>query len=206
VTVVTTLVCFVFFAREAAGALGTRHSLRPLFSRANGSCTTRAHRVAGRRCASAIGASEFPWLFEMLGCEATKRSRTRHSRMVRRTRPQMPIAHRAIPGFRVRCFASPGMTDASRLYPDGKTVWVRREAIRRPCVSRRLEQTSPQSVIGDAPTQVTNDRPDERAACSARLENAYAIAADDAKRRQEAECDRPEKTVDADRSAPRRKS
>jgi len=32
VTVVTTLVCFVFFAREAAGALGTRHSLRPLFS------------------------------------------------------------------------------------------------------------------------------------------------------------------------------
>src|SRR5438874_9370811 len=96
VTVVTTLVCFVFFAREAAGALGTRHSLRPLFSRANGSCTTRAPRVAGRRCASAIGASEFPWLFEMLGA---KRSRFRHCRMVRRTRPQMPIAHRAIPGF-----------------------------------------------------------------------------------------------------------
>src|SRR6266436_9194489 len=29
--VVTTLVCFIHFAREAAGALGTRHSPRPLF-------------------------------------------------------------------------------------------------------------------------------------------------------------------------------
>jgi hypothetical protein len=29
--VVTTLVCFLFFAREAAGAAGTRLSLRPLF-------------------------------------------------------------------------------------------------------------------------------------------------------------------------------
>jgi hypothetical protein len=120
--------------------------------------------------------------------------------------PQMPISHRAIPGFRIRCFASPGMTDASRLHPDGKTVWVRREAIGRPCVIRPLEQTSRQSVIGNAPTQVTNDRPDERAACSAPLDSAYAIAADDANRRQEAEYERPEKTVDADRSAPRRKS
>jgi len=32
VTVVTTLVCFVFIAREAAGALNARHSLRPLIS------------------------------------------------------------------------------------------------------------------------------------------------------------------------------
>jgi hypothetical protein len=30
VTVVTTLVCFFIFAREAAGALDARHSLRPL--------------------------------------------------------------------------------------------------------------------------------------------------------------------------------
>jgi hypothetical protein len=30
--VVTTLVCFIYFAREAAGATGTRLSLRPLFS------------------------------------------------------------------------------------------------------------------------------------------------------------------------------
>src|ERR1700738_1051688 len=29
--VVTTLVCFVFFAREAAGASSARYSLRPLF-------------------------------------------------------------------------------------------------------------------------------------------------------------------------------
>jgi hypothetical protein len=36
--VVTTLVCFFLSAREAAGALGTRHSPRPLFSeRRNGS-------------------------------------------------------------------------------------------------------------------------------------------------------------------------
>jgi hypothetical protein len=32
VTVVTILVCFLHFAREAAGALGARHSLRPLIS------------------------------------------------------------------------------------------------------------------------------------------------------------------------------
>jgi hypothetical protein len=118
----------------------------------------------------------------------------------------MPIAHRGIPGFRVRCFTSTGMMDASRLHPDAKAIWVRREAIGRPCVIRPLEQTSRQSVVGNDPTQVTNDRPDERAACSARLENAYAIAADDANRRQEAEYNHPERAVDADRSAPCRKS
>jgi hypothetical protein len=32
VTVVTMLVCFFYFAREAAGAAGARHSLRPLIS------------------------------------------------------------------------------------------------------------------------------------------------------------------------------
>jgi hypothetical protein len=32
VTVVTTLVCFLFFAREAAGAPSARHSLRPPIS------------------------------------------------------------------------------------------------------------------------------------------------------------------------------
>ena len=31
VTVVTTLVCFIYFAREAAGATRARYSLRPLF-------------------------------------------------------------------------------------------------------------------------------------------------------------------------------
>jgi hypothetical protein len=37
--VVTTLVCLSLpFAREAVGALGTRHSPRPLFSWANGFC------------------------------------------------------------------------------------------------------------------------------------------------------------------------
>src|SRR5216684_629031 len=38
VTVVTSLVCFIYFAREAAGALGIRHSLRPLFCWANDFC------------------------------------------------------------------------------------------------------------------------------------------------------------------------
>jgi hypothetical protein len=33
--VVTTLVCFIHFAREAAGAVGTRRFLRPLISRVN---------------------------------------------------------------------------------------------------------------------------------------------------------------------------
>src|SRR6266436_5556892 len=48
--VVTTLVCFVYFAREAAGAFGARHSPRPLFSeRRNGFCKPRAHRAAGSR-------------------------------------------------------------------------------------------------------------------------------------------------------------
>jgi hypothetical protein len=36
-------------AREAMGAAGTRHSPRPLFFRANGSCTPRAQRAAGMR-------------------------------------------------------------------------------------------------------------------------------------------------------------
>jgi len=37
------------FAREAAGASSTRHSLRPLICWANSSCTTRAPRAAGMR-------------------------------------------------------------------------------------------------------------------------------------------------------------
>jgi hypothetical protein len=45
---VTTLVCFVFFAREAAGATGTRHSPRPLlFEAVDFLGMTRARCVAG---------------------------------------------------------------------------------------------------------------------------------------------------------------
>ena len=48
--VVTTLVCFIYFAREAMGALATRLSLRPLFSeRRNNSYKTRAPRAARMR-------------------------------------------------------------------------------------------------------------------------------------------------------------
>src|SRR5438874_10492471 len=35
------------FAREASGASGARHSLRPLFRRARDSCTARAVHAAG---------------------------------------------------------------------------------------------------------------------------------------------------------------
>jgi len=42
VPVVTTLVCFFYFAREAAGALGTRHSPAP-------SCFSRVDRYQTRR-------------------------------------------------------------------------------------------------------------------------------------------------------------
>jgi hypothetical protein len=42
------VLCFTF-AREAAGALGTRHSPRPLIFRAAASRKTRAHRVARMR-------------------------------------------------------------------------------------------------------------------------------------------------------------
>ena len=48
-TVVTTLVCYQHTAHEAAGATGTRHSPRPLFSWAHDSFTTRAHRSARAR-------------------------------------------------------------------------------------------------------------------------------------------------------------
>jgi hypothetical protein len=40
------LVCFFNFAREAAGAAGTRHSLRPRFE-AKDSCTTRTQLRRG---------------------------------------------------------------------------------------------------------------------------------------------------------------
>src|SRR6266404_8733873 len=50
VTVVTTLVCFFYFAREAAGALDARHSLRPLiFRRRDVPGKTRAKRAARSR-------------------------------------------------------------------------------------------------------------------------------------------------------------
>src|SRR5258706_10000964 len=53
------------FAREAAGALGTRHSPRPRFFRADASCTPRAHRAArsrmrARNCPQAAGFRERP--------------------------------------------------------------------------------------------------------------------------------------------------
>src|SRR6202049_4038212 len=46
VTVVTTLVCYLHTAHEAAGASGARHSLRPLISRAGRSGKTRARAAA----------------------------------------------------------------------------------------------------------------------------------------------------------------
>ena len=47
--VVTCSCAYFTFARETAGAAGTRHSLRPLFPWANGLGTARAHRAARMR-------------------------------------------------------------------------------------------------------------------------------------------------------------
>jgi hypothetical protein len=53
--VVTNSPCYLFFAREAAGAARTRHSLRPLFGGTTISYRPGASRVAGmRRCAFAF--------------------------------------------------------------------------------------------------------------------------------------------------------
>jgi hypothetical protein len=49
VTVVTTLVCFVFIAREAAGASRARHSLRPLFFRRRDVMATLARNARRER-------------------------------------------------------------------------------------------------------------------------------------------------------------
>jgi hypothetical protein len=52
VTVVTTLVCFFIFAREAAGASSARHSLRPLLAESGIIETNLAQKHAARmrRC------------------------------------------------------------------------------------------------------------------------------------------------------------
>jgi hypothetical protein len=47
--VVTTLVCFIYFAREAAGAAGTWLSLRPLFHMAQ-MVRVQLGRIAPREC------------------------------------------------------------------------------------------------------------------------------------------------------------
>jgi hypothetical protein len=52
--VVTTLVCFIYFAREAAGALATRLSLRPLFIEAR-TVLANLGRIAPRECGGASG-------------------------------------------------------------------------------------------------------------------------------------------------------
>jgi hypothetical protein len=61
VTVVTMLVCFFSFAREAAGASRARHSLRPLISE-GGTFLANLARIA-RRDREAVFVDE--WLFEI---------------------------------------------------------------------------------------------------------------------------------------------
>jgi len=57
VTVVTMLVCFFYFAREAAGASSARHSLRPLISLGERFLQNSGASRRGRRgLASEIGA------------------------------------------------------------------------------------------------------------------------------------------------------
>src|SRR6476469_413269 len=67
VPVVTTLVCFFYFAREAMGALGTRHSLRPLLSEARTDLAQLGHLAPRERgVVSEVRAtgSIVPWLFD----------------------------------------------------------------------------------------------------------------------------------------------
>src|SRR5882724_3445094 len=54
VSVVTMLVCFFYFAREAAGAVGTRRSLRPLFFWAH--LHAQLGRIAPRECGGVAAA------------------------------------------------------------------------------------------------------------------------------------------------------
>ena len=64
-----------YFAREAAGATGTRLSLRPLFSEGTGSCITRAFRAAGtRRCVPTSSSRRTPRPITTGLCVARKSS------------------------------------------------------------------------------------------------------------------------------------
>src|SRR5258708_31230880 len=65
VTVVTMLVCLFYFACEAAGALGTRHSLRPLISGRTVFCKTSGapRREIEESCSTSLR-----------GAQATKQS------------------------------------------------------------------------------------------------------------------------------------
>ena len=81
VTVVTTLVCF-FFAREAAGALSTRHSLRPLLSRAR-MVLAKLGRIAprDRRCISGSGREMGSfWVYRVVSKKAVLRRDLRRVR------------------------------------------------------------------------------------------------------------------------------
>src|SRR6266516_7707318 len=55
VTVVTMLVCYFYFACEAAGASCARHSLRPLIPRGEVLAKTRTHRAARSRSCVFLG-------------------------------------------------------------------------------------------------------------------------------------------------------
>src|SRR5438046_8448956 len=77
VTVVTTLVCFFHFAREAAGASRARHSLRPLiFRRAERDSKTRAHsrREIAKLCRQGCSSLTSPRLRGEVGDEAIAKS------------------------------------------------------------------------------------------------------------------------------------
>src|SRR5450759_1863815 len=63
--VVTTLVCFFIFAREAAGATGTRLSLRPLLSR---------RRIMHNSDASRRGIEDSCGATSLRGAQATKQT------------------------------------------------------------------------------------------------------------------------------------
>src|SRR5258706_14359804 len=73
VTVVTTLVCFFYFAREAAGASSARHSLRPLLLGAAKQFLQNLGRVAprDRECISGSGmGTGMVWVYRVVSNEA----------------------------------------------------------------------------------------------------------------------------------------
>src|ERR1700719_2790468 len=73
---------FIFITHEAAGALGTRHSPRPLSGGRFLQNSGASRRENAESYLSFVATS-------LRGANATKQSMHRHSGMVRRTRPQM---------------------------------------------------------------------------------------------------------------------
>ena len=76
VTVVTMLVCSFYFACEAAGALGARHSLRPLIFQGQDfkAKLARGRGEIAKSCLDVIARSDLSAVAQRAKAEATKQS------------------------------------------------------------------------------------------------------------------------------------